>query len=65
MYTCPHCGGRFWQPKDFAAVTSFADRLIERGRGDEAIAFVEREVAAAYGKRPAPPEETQDEETQT
>jgi uncharacterized C2H2 Zn-finger protein len=39
-FTCPNCGGSFWQKRDYSAVTAQADRLIEAGRADDAEKLV-------------------------
>lgn len=40
MFTCPRCGGSFWQRKDYSAITRYADMLIALGQADEALRFV-------------------------
>jgi uncharacterized C2H2 Zn-finger protein len=44
MFTCPRCGGSFWQKHDLRAVTAHADRLIDAGRSDEALDYARREI---------------------
>lgn len=44
MFTCPRCKGSFWQPHDYSAVTSAADRLIDQGDHEGA----ERLVRSAF-----------------
>ena len=49
VFTCSRCGGSFWQTKDYSAVTARADRLIDAGRGEEAL-----DLARDAVKRGAP-----------
>jgi uncharacterized protein with PIN domain len=44
MFTCPGCGGSFWQTQDFRDVTQRADRLIAQGRVDDARRIAAEEV---------------------
>lgn len=39
MFTCPRCGGSFWQRADMSHVTARADAMIAAGRSEEALAY--------------------------
>lgn len=43
-FTCLRCGGTFWQRRNYSAVTALGDRMIEEGRGEEAIAMAQTAV---------------------
>lgn len=44
MFTCPRCGGSFWQRADMSDVTRAADAMLDAGRVDDANAYVREEV---------------------
>lgn len=44
MFTCPNCGGSYWQRGDYRAVTALADSMIAQGRGDEALSMAQDAV---------------------
>ncbi len=48
MFTCPGCGGAFWQRRDYSHITRQADAMIDRGDTDGA----ERLVRDALAPRP-------------
>lgn len=50
-FTCPRCGGSFWQPADFRATTALADRMIEGGQADEALEMAQQTIRDHYRKQ--------------
>lgn len=44
IFTCPRCGGVFFQRHDFSAVTKRADALISEGQSEEALRLAREEI---------------------
>jgi hypothetical protein len=44
MYTCPRCGGSYWQTVSMRDVQETADMMINAGRTDEALEYARREI---------------------
>lgn len=51
VFYCPRCGGSFWQPYELRSLNPIADRMIDEGRGDEAIEMVRDRVRRFHGGR--------------
>lgn len=43
-FTCPRCGGSFWQPDDHSTVTAAADAMAAAGDLDGAMRMVREAV---------------------
>jgi uncharacterized C2H2 Zn-finger protein len=58
VYMCPRCGGSYWQPHDYSAVTRYADLLIANGQSEEALRFARDAVATPRSQASMNREET-------
>ena len=51
VFTCPRCRGEFLQPEDLRDVEVVAGEMIDEGREEDALRYIEREVGRRARKQ--------------